>query len=72
MDSVDFGGLFAFTAIDIYTREADVLLVPELTAPYGLRFLKQRMTRQGIVRKLDIRVYPSEDLKTMRIRCGLA
>jgi transposase InsO family protein len=46
MDSVDFGGLFAFTAIDIYTREADVLLVPELTAPYGLRFLKQRMTRR--------------------------
>ena len=31
MDSVNFGGLFAFTAIDILTREADVLLTPELT-----------------------------------------
>ena len=31
MDMVDFGGLFAFTAIDIYTREADVLIAPELT-----------------------------------------
>ena len=39
MDSIDFGGLFAFTAIDIFTREADVLLAPELTARYGLRFL---------------------------------
>ena len=46
MDTVDFGGLFAFTAIDIFTREADVLLAPELTAPYGLRFLKQSMARR--------------------------
>jgi transposase InsO family protein len=46
MDTVDFGGLFAFTAIDIFTREADVLLAPELTAQYGLRFLKQSMTRR--------------------------
>ena len=46
MDSVDFGGLFAFTAVDIFTREADVLMAPELTAPYGLRFLKQSMARR--------------------------
>ncbi len=46
MDTIDFGGLFAFTAIDIYTREADILLAPELTALYGLRFLKQSMTRR--------------------------
>ena len=46
MDSIDFGGLFAFTAIDIYTREADILLAPELTALNGLRFLKQSMTRR--------------------------
>ncbi len=46
MDSVDFGGLFAFTAVDIFTREADVLLAPELTALYGLRFLKQSMARR--------------------------
>lgn len=46
MDTIDFGGLFAFTAIDIHTREADVLLAPELTALYGLRFLKRSMARR--------------------------
>ncbi len=46
MDTIDFGGLFAFTAIDIFTREADVLVAPELTARYGLLFLKQSMTRR--------------------------
>jgi transposase InsO family protein len=46
MDSVDFGGLFAFTAVDIFTREADVLVAPELTARYGLRFLERAMTRR--------------------------
>jgi transposase InsO family protein len=46
MDSIDFGGLFAFTAIDIFTREADVFLAPELTASYGLRFLRQSMERR--------------------------
>jgi len=46
MDSIDFGGLYAFTAIDIFTREADVLIAPELTAKYGLRFLKQSMARR--------------------------
>ncbi len=28
MDTIDFGGLYAFTAIDIFTREADVLIAP--------------------------------------------
>ena len=46
MDSIDFGGLFAFTAIDIFTREADILLAPELTASNGLRFLYQSMQRR--------------------------
>ncbi len=46
MDTIDFGGLFAFTAIDIFTREADILLAPELTAKYGLRFLCQSMKRR--------------------------
>jgi transposase len=46
MDSIDFGGLFAFTAIDIFTREADILLAPELTANYGFRFLRQSMERR--------------------------
>ena len=46
MDSIDFGGLFAFTGIDIYTREADILLAPKLTAEYGCQFLKQSMERR--------------------------
>jgi hypothetical protein len=35
MDSLDYGELFANTGIDIYTREADVLIAPELTVRYG-------------------------------------
>ena len=46
MDSMDFGDLYAFTAIDIFTREADILLVPELTSNYGARFLFQSMRRR--------------------------
>lgn len=46
MDSVDFGGLFAFTGIDIFTREVDVLIAPALTAQYGYLFLKQSMKRR--------------------------
>ncbi len=45
MDTIDFGGLYTFTAIDIFTREADILLAPELTARYGLHFLSQSMER---------------------------
>jgi hypothetical protein len=46
MDTIDFGGLFAFTSVDIFSKEADVLLAPELTARYGQRFLQQSMTRR--------------------------
>jgi transposase-like protein len=46
MDSIDFGGLFAFTAIDCFSREADILLAPELTSEYGFRFLRQSMERR--------------------------
>ncbi len=46
MDTIDFGDLFAFTGIDIYTREADILITPELTAHYGHQFLKQSMMRR--------------------------
>jgi len=46
MDTIDFGDLFAFTAIDIYTREADVLVAPQLTASYGEQFLVQSMQRR--------------------------
>lgn len=46
MDSVDFGGLFAFTAVDIFSREADVLLRPALTAEHGAAFLHRCMRRR--------------------------
>ena len=46
MDTVDFGGLFAFTAVDIFSREADVLLRPALTAEHGTAFLHRCMRRR--------------------------
>jgi transposase len=46
MDTIDFGDIYAFTAIDIFTKEADVLLTPELTAKSGNRFLFQSMKRR--------------------------
>lgn len=46
MDSIDFGGVFAFTGIDIFTREADIFLAPELTANFGYKFLRQSMARR--------------------------
>ncbi len=46
MDTIDFGDIYAFTAIDIFTREADILLAPELTAKYGSRFLVRSMERR--------------------------
>ena len=46
MDTIDFGGVFAFTGIDIFSREADVFLSPRLSASFGYVFLKQAMTRR--------------------------
>lgn len=46
MDTIDFGELFAFTGIDIFTREADILMTPALTADCGYQFLKQSMKRR--------------------------
>jgi len=46
MDTIDFGDIFAFTAIDIYSKEADILLVPALTADYGYQFLERSMERR--------------------------
>lgn len=39
MDSVDFGQVYAFTGIDICSKEASVKLYPTLTAQDGLDFL---------------------------------
>ena len=46
MDTVDFGELFAFTAIDTFSKEADILLTPALTAEYGCQFLQRSMERR--------------------------
>lgn len=40
MDTIDFGSVFAFTAVDIYSREADVILRPSLTSEDGVIFLR--------------------------------
>lgn len=42
-DTVDFGGLFAFTSIDIFTRETQVVMRPGLKAQDGLIALNQQM-----------------------------
>lgn len=46
MDTIDFGEVFAFTAVDICSKEADVFLAPELTARFGYEFLKTCMQRR--------------------------
>ena len=46
MDTVHFGQVFAFTAVDIFSREADVLLRPSLLAADGEAFLKFTMPRR--------------------------
>ena len=38
MDTVDFGELFAFTSVDIFTREVEVKLFPPLKTTKGLKF----------------------------------
>jgi len=39
MDTIDFGDVFAFTSVDIFTKEVEVKLFPSLTALDGLNFL---------------------------------
>lgn len=46
MDTVDFGSIFAFCAMDIFSKEADVLLRPSLEAKDGQMFLHTSMNRK--------------------------
>lgn len=46
MDTVDFGDVFAFTGIDIFTKEADVIIFPSLTSHEGLIYLETSMERR--------------------------
>lgn len=43
MDTVDFGEVFAFTSIDIYSKEPAVVLRPSLTSHDGVVFLETVM-----------------------------
>src|SRR3989344_3204140 len=45
MDTVDFGELFAFTGVDIFSKEADVIIFPSLTSHDGLIYLETSMNR---------------------------
>lgn len=42
-DTVDFGQIFAFTAIDTYTKEASVILKPILDSQAGKEALKEQL-----------------------------
>lgn len=46
VDTVHFGQVFAFTAVDIFSREADVLLRSSVTADDGVIFLRACMKRR--------------------------
>lgn len=46
MDTVDFGEVFAFTGIDIFTKEIDVMMFPSLTSHDGLIYLETAMDRR--------------------------
>lgn len=46
MDTIDFGNIFAFTAVDIYSKEADVILKPSLASSDGAAFLDTCMQRR--------------------------
>ncbi|MFH1863987.1 MAG: integrase core domain-containing protein [bacterium] len=46
MDTVDFGEVFAFTGIDIFSKEADVIMFPSLTSHDGLIYLETSMARR--------------------------
>ena len=46
MDPIDFGEVFAFTGIDIFTKEADVVIFPSLTSHDGLIYLETSMDRR--------------------------
>ena len=46
MDTIDFGHIFAFTAVDIFSKEADVILKPSLASTDGAAFLDTCMQRR--------------------------
>lgn len=52
-DTVDFGGVYAFTAIDTYTREVSVIMRPRLTARDGEEALKGLLGAFGSIEHIQ-------------------
>lgn len=52
-DTVDFGDIFAFTAIDTYTKEVSVIIRPRLTAQDGEFALKQQLSYFGSIQHIQ-------------------
>lgn len=48
-DTVDFGGIYAFTTVDTYTREVHVSMKPTLTADDGRSALKELLRAFGSI-----------------------
>lgn len=46
MDTIDFGDIFAFTAVDIVGKDADIFMAPNLTSHQGHKFLDFSMPRR--------------------------
>ncbi len=45
IDTIDLGNLYAFTAIDTFTKEVDVVIKSKLTAMYGKQALRHHLLR---------------------------
>lgn len=52
-DTVDFGDIFAFTAIDTYTKEASVVVRPRLTAEDGKQALQEQLQYFGKIQHIQ-------------------
>lgn len=53
VDTVDCGGLYLFTAIDTYTREASVVVQTDLTALSGRASLSQHLKQFGAINHIQ-------------------
>ncbi len=53
VDTVDLGDLYAYTAIDTFTREVDVVIGLDLTSNSGARALKRHLNRFGTIEKIQ-------------------
>jgi transposase InsO family protein len=52
-DTVDFGSVFAFTAIDIFTKESVVVLKPSLDSTAGAEALQEQLRWFGTIQSIQ-------------------